>query len=64
MKMIEEACSKIVSPPKFKYNLFDLGIPYHKTGSIILENGRRYDFQIHNKKKLQLQCSLYMPAKA
>lgn len=26
MNLIEDACSKIVSPPKFKYSVFDLGI--------------------------------------
>ena len=28
MNLIEEACNKIVSPPKFKYSIFDLGIIY------------------------------------
>ena len=25
MNLIEEACTRIVSPPKFRYSVFDLG---------------------------------------
>ncbi len=50
--MLEDICNKIISPPKFRYSLYDLG-------SVINKFGKRTDFQIFNNKKQKINCSLY-----
>jgi len=52
--MFDEICKKIISPPKFKYSLYDLGASLTKWG-------KRTDFNIFNLKNHKMSCSLYEP---
>lgn len=50
--MFDEICTRILSPPKFKYSMYDLG-------STLTKNGKRTDFIVFNMKKYKMNCSLY-----
>lgn len=50
--MFDEICKQIISPPKFKYSLYDLG-------ATIGKYGKRKDFVVYNKKDKKMNCSYY-----
>lgn len=50
--MFDDICARILSPPKFKYSIYDLG-------SALTKFGKRTDFIVYNKKLHKMNCSLY-----
>ncbi len=50
--MFNEICTRILSPPKFKYSLYDLG-------STLTKYGKRTDFIVFNQKNQKMNCSFY-----
>lgn len=59
MNLIEDICTKITCPPKFKYSLYDLGKKNIYQGSTFLKHGKRTDFTTLSHDQEKIFCSYF-----